>query len=146
MFVKKLTTNGMRSSDDNVVLQAIEFWSTVCEEENNIAEEIMDAQDMGVPPDRQSHQFAIRALEQILPDLLNILKKQGEDAEEGDWNPSMAAATCIDLLARNVEDQITPAVIKFVEQHIGSADWRHREAAVMAFGISPFLPLCQNQC
>jgi len=46
----------------------------------------------------------------------------------------MAAGTCLSLLAGAVQDAIVPAVIPFIEAHIKSQDWHHREAAVMTFG------------
>lgn len=46
----------------------------------------------------------------------------------------MAAGTCLSLLAGAVQDSIVPAVIPFIEAHIKSTDWHHREAAVMTFG------------
>jgi importin subunit beta-1 len=33
----------MKNNDDNVALQAVEFWSTVCEEEIELALEAQDA-------------------------------------------------------------------------------------------------------
>lgn len=47
---------------------------------------------------------------------------------------SMAAGTCLSLLAGAVQDSIVQPVIPFIEANIKSEDWHHREAAVMAFG------------
>jgi importin subunit beta-1 len=66
--------------------------------------------------------------------LLLLLTKQEELADEDEWNVSMAAGTCLSLLAGAVQDAIVPAVIPFIEAHIKSTDWHHREAAVMTFG------------
>lgn len=63
-----------------------------------------------------------------------LLTKQEEDADEDEWNVSMAASTCLGLLAGAVQDNIVPAVIPFIEAHIKSEDWHYREAAVMTFG------------
>jgi len=49
-------------------------------------------------------------------------------------NVSMAAATCLTLLAGAVQDSIVPVVIPFIESHIKSIDWHQREAAIMTFG------------
>jgi len=46
----------------------------------------------------------------------------------------MAAATCLSLLAQCVQDSIVSPIIPFVEGNIRNADWKYREAAVMAFG------------
>ncbi|CAG8614080.1 2754_t:CDS:10, partial [Ambispora leptoticha] len=129
-----LTVVGMKHDDERVALQAVEFWSTVCEEEIDLAQEALEAAETGEQPDRLSHNFAKAALPEILPVLLWLLTKQEEEADEEDWNVSMAAGTCLALLAQCVEDAVVGPVIPFVENHIRSSEWRFREAAVMAFG------------
>jgi importin subunit beta-1 len=66
--------------------------------------------------------------------LLQLLTRQDEDAEEGEWNVSMAAGTCLSFLAQAVHDPIVPAVIPFIEANIKQENWHEREAAVMTFG------------
>ncbi|KAJ1834510.1 karyopherin Kap95 [Coemansia sp. RSA 2711] len=128
-----LTVIGMKHEDEKIALQAIEFWSTVCDEEIELQIE-EDARDPGQPPERENYQFAKTALSQVLPTLLFLLTKQDADADEDEWNVSMAAATCLSLLAQTIGNDIVAPVIPFVEQHIRNPDWHYREAAVMAFG------------
>jgi importin subunit beta-1 len=66
--------------------------------------------------------------------LLQLLTRQDEDAEEGEWNVSMAAGTCLSFLAQAVHDPIVPAIIPFIEANIKQENWHQREAAVMSFG------------
>lgn len=66
--------------------------------------------------------------------ILQLLTRQDEDAEEGEWNVSMAAGTCLSFLAQAVHDPIVPAVIPFIEANIKQENWHEREAAVMTFG------------
>ncbi|KAF7320805.1 Importin N-terminal domain-containing protein [Mycena chlorophos] len=129
-----LTVVGMKHPDERVALQAVEFWSTVCEEEIDLAIEAQEAHDYGEAPETESKHFAKVALPEIVPVLLMLLTKQEEAADEDEWNVSMAAGTCLSLLAAAVQDAVVPAVIPFIEAHIKSTDWHHREAAVMAFG------------
>lgn len=139
-----LTVMGMKHPDENIALQAIEFWSTVCELEAELAWELSEAQEFGELPENESKFFAKVALPEILPVLLELLLRQDEDADEDEWNVSMAAGTCLGLLATAVQDGIVPLVTPFVEQmlptradyqtHGGAGDWHHREAGVMAFG------------
>ncbi|CAB11082.1 Importin subunit beta-1 [Schizosaccharomyces pombe] len=129
-----LTTQGMYNTNEQVALQAVEFWSTVCEEEIEVNLEIQEAQDLNEVPARQNHGFARAAAADILPVLLKLLCNQDEDADEDDWNISMAAATCLQLFAQVVGDLIVNPVLAFVEQNIQNPDWHQREAAVMAFG------------
>lgn len=130
----QLTVLGMKHADENVALQAVEFWSTVCDEEIELALEAEEAAEYGEAPERDSSHFARVALPEVLPVLLQLLTKQDEDATDDEWNVSMAAGTCLALLAQCVGDGIVAPIIPFVEGHIKSSDWRHREAAVMAFG------------
>lgn len=125
---------GMKHPEEPVALQAIEFWSTVCEEEIEIGIEAQEALAYGEEPAIVSKHFAKMALNEILPVLLELLTQQEEDADEDEWTKSMAAASCLELLARDVGDAIVQPVVPFVEQGIRSSEWRHREAAVMAFG------------
>lgn len=130
-----LTSLGMKATEESVALQAIEFWSTVCEEEIELAIEAVEAaEEYGEPPARESKHFARIALPEILPIILQLLTKQEEDADEDEWNVSMAAGTCLSLLARATGDMIVQPVIPFIEANIKSPDWHAREAAVMAFG------------
>ncbi|GAA5845418.1 hypothetical protein JCM11251_005067 [Rhodosporidiobolus azoricus] len=129
-----LTVLGMKHADENVALQAVEFWSTVCDEEIELALEAEEAAEYSEAPERESAHFARVALPEILPVLLLLLTKQDEDATDDEWNVSMAAGTCLALLAQCVGDGIVSPIIPFVEGNIKSADWRYREAAVMAFG------------
>lgn len=124
----------MKHADEQVALQAVEFWSTVCDEEIELALEAEEAADFSEAPDRESSHFARVALPEILPVLLLLLTKQDEDATDDEWNVSMAAGTCLALLAQCVGDGIVSPIIPFVETNIKSPEWRNREAAVMAFG------------
>ncbi|KAF6749546.1 karyopherin Kap95 [Ephemerocybe angulata] len=129
-----LTVVGMKHPDERVALQAIEFWSTVCEEEIELTLEAQEAADYGETPEQVSRDFAKIALPEIVPVLLMLLTKQEEDAEEDEWNVSMAGATALSLLAGAVQDAIVAPVIPFIEGNIKAEDWHNREAAVMAFG------------
>lgn len=129
-----LTINGMRSNEPRVNLQAIEFWSTVCEVEIDIMEEAAEAIEYGEKPLHTCFYFAKTALSEIVPVLLWRLTQQEEDADEDEWNPAMAAGTCLTLLASCVQNDVVGPVVQFVESHIRNQDWRFREAAVMAFG------------
>ncbi|KAI8976845.1 armadillo-type protein [Pilobolus umbonatus] len=129
-----LTVAGMNAEDERVALQAIEFWSTVCDEEMDLKEELLEAHEAGEQPERTIYHFAELALGDILPVLLWILTKQEEDYDEDEWTVSMAAATCLSLLAQCVGNLVLPPLVPFIEGNIQNENWRHREAAVMAFG------------
>ncbi|KAG0004545.1 karyopherin beta [Entomortierella chlamydospora] len=129
-----LTVQGMKHENERVALQAVEFWSTVCEEEIDLESARHEAFQNGAEPDVTNYNFAKAALPETLPVLLQLMAKQDEDDEEDDWNLSMAAGTCLSLTAQCVGDPIVGPVIQFVEANIRNAGWQYREASVMAFG------------
>ncbi|KDR09654.1 hypothetical protein L798_00780 [Zootermopsis nevadensis] len=129
-----ITLEAMKSDIDEVALQGIEFWSNVSDEEVDLAIEDSEAAEAGRPPQRTSRFYAKGALQFLVPVLVQKLTKQEEYDDEDDWNPSKAAGVCLMLLATCCEDNIVPFVLPFVKDNIKSADWRFRDAALMAFG------------
>ncbi|KAI8646872.1 armadillo-type protein [Parasitella parasitica] len=129
-----LTIAGMNNQDERVALQAIEFWSTVCDEEIDLKEELIEAHEAGEQPERESYHFAELALGDIVPVLLWTLTKQEDDYDEDEWTVAMASATCLSLLAQCTGNLIIQPVVPFIESNIQNENWRNREAAVMAFG------------
>ncbi|OAY65435.1 Importin subunit beta-1, partial [Ananas comosus] len=128
-----LTSNAVRGDEEPVALQAIEFWSTVCDEEIAIQEEYGGADEGS---SSLHHRFIEKALPSLVPMLLETLLKQEEDQDQDDsmWNLSMAGGTCLGLVARTVGDAVVPLVMPFVQENIMKADWHNREAATFAFG------------
>ena len=131
----QLTFSTIKSDQEAVASQAIEFWSTLCEEEMELIDEMADCELRGIPAPRQCVKYIAAALEHLGPLLTEALTKQDEDADLDDetWNLSMAAGTCLSLVSNTVEDLVVPVIMPFVQQHIKSDNWRFREAAIMAF-------------
>lgn len=129
-----LTANAVKGDEEAVALQALEFWSSICDEEIEIQEEYGGG-DAGSSVAAHSH-FVEKALPLLVPLLLETLLKQEEDQDQDDgiWNLSMAGGTCLGLVARTVGDAIVPLVMPFVENNITKPEWRNREAATFAFG------------
>ncbi|KAL8129418.1 hypothetical protein V2J09_018573 [Rumex salicifolius] len=128
-----LTANAIKADEEAVALQAIEFWSSICDEETELQEAI-DAQSG--QSDAPHSRFIEKALVSLAPVLLETLLKQDEEQDQDDsiWNLSMAGGTCLGLVARTVGDAIVPLVMPFVEANIVNPEWRCREAATYAFG------------
>lgn len=124
-----------QSSNDHLSMCAIEFWSTVCDEENYIAECI--AID-GAGSCKPSADLAKQALRFLVPILTEAMSRgaDGDDDEEGDdtWNSAMAAGTCLSLLAQAVGDDVVDAVLQFVNTSYQNASPNLREAAMLAYG------------
>ncbi|XP_973263.2 importin subunit beta-1 isoform X2 [Tribolium castaneum] len=129
-----ITLEAMKSDNDAVALQGIEFWSNVSDEEVDLSIEANEAADAGRPPARVSRHYAKGALQFIVPILLQKLTKQEELDDEDDWNPSKAAGVCLMLLATCCENEVVPHVLPFIKENIKSENWRFRDASLMAFG------------
>ncbi|KAJ9155733.1 Importin subunit beta-1 [Pleurostoma richardsiae] len=127
-----LTILGMKNPDEDVAKLAVEFWSTVCEEE--IAIEDDNAQVESSDQMRPFYNFSRVATNEVVPVLLTLLTKQDEDAADDEYNVSRAAYQCLQLYAQAVGATIIPPVIQFVEANLRSDDWHNRDAAVSAFG------------
>lgn len=129
----ELTANAVKGGDEGAALQAIEFWSSISDEE--IERQDSDAHYCG---DSEPPHFCFikKALPYLVPMLLDTLLKQDEDQEQDDgiWNLAMAGGTCLGLVAKTVGDDIVPLVMPFVEANILKTDWHSREAATFAFG------------
>lgn len=129
-----LTINGMQSSDDMVASMAVEFWSTVCEEEIDIQIQQEELGQDAAAAGRRHYMFAQHAIGQILPTLLTLLTRQEEDADDDDWSVAMAAGACLQLFAQDTGDAVVDLTLQFVSANITQSSWIQREAAVMAFG------------
>eukprot|EP01111_Echinosteliopsis_oligospora_P003973 TRINITY_DN1625_c0_g1_i2.p1 TRINITY_DN1625_c0_g1~~TRINITY_DN1625_c0_g1_i2.p1 ORF type:complete len:655 (-),score=151.14 TRINITY_DN1625_c0_g1_i2:191-2155(-) len=129
-----ITLESIKKDPEPVALQAIEFWSTVCDEEiyyNSVIEENLREH---VNPTVQCFNFIKGAVKFLTPLVLEALTKQDEHADEDSWDIAMAGATCLTLIAACVGNDIIPEVVGFVKEFILSPDWHYKEAAVMAFG------------
>lgn len=129
-----ITMDAMKSQNDEIALQGIEFWSNVCDEEYELQLLQQEAQEENRAPDRLSRVYARGALQYLVPDLLQRLTMQEETDDDDDWNPCKAAGVCLMLLANCAENMIIEHVFPFVNNNIRDANWCRREAAVMAFG------------
>uniref|UniRef100_A0A7S1UHI3 Importin N-terminal domain-containing protein n=2 Tax=Phaeomonas parva TaxID=124430 RepID=A0A7S1UHI3_9STRA len=132
----QLTLSSIKTQPEEVALQAVEFWSTLCEEEAILHEAIEDAQEYGTPQEelRPCMDYTKQALNELVPLLTHCLTQQDEDADEGTWNLAMAGSTCLRLVSSTVADDIINFIMPFITGNIQNQDWRAREAAVMAFG------------
>ena len=66
----------MKSEVNEIALQGIEFWSTVCDEETDLAIEAAEAEEQGRPPEQVSRFYVRGALSFLIEVLLQSLTKQ----------------------------------------------------------------------
>eukprot|EP01054_Gregarina_sp_Poly1_P003915 Gregarina_sp_Poly_1__3914@NODE_2171_length_2560_cov_409_677898_g1400_i0_p1_GENE_NODE_2171_length_2560_cov_409_677898_g1400_i0NODE_2171_length_2560_cov_409_677898_g1400_i0_p1_ORF_typecomplete_len783_score121_00HEAT_EZ/PF13513_6/2_3e03HEAT_EZ/PF13513_6/3_8e02HEAT_EZ/PF13513_6/1_5e07HEAT_EZ/PF13513_6/24HEAT_EZ/PF13513_6/1_8e04HEAT_EZ/PF13513_6/3HEAT_EZ/PF13513_6/1_7e02Vac14_Fab1_bd/PF12755_7/1_9e02Vac14_Fab1_bd/PF12755_7/62Vac14_Fab1_bd/PF12755_7/1_4e03Vac14_Fab1_bd/PF12755_7/85Vac14_Fab1_bd/PF1275 len=107
-------------------LSAIEFWSTICDEEILILEG-----DSRRPFLQYIHNYK----DSLLPVLFEAtIRAENEEVDEDEWNVSMAAGTSIGLCAQVLKDEILPLGLTFIEANFGNSKWNRREAAVLVYG------------
>ncbi|CAM9917727.1 unnamed protein product, partial [Laminaria digitata] len=131
----ELTLRTIREDQEDVALNAMEFWSSLCDEELEIMDEAAFERDPGTA--RVSQNYVKAALASLMPVVLETLSKQDEDSADDleHWDLAKAGATCLRLIAQLVEDDVVDLMVPFVTINIASqTNWRQREAAVMAFG------------
>jgi hypothetical protein len=121
----------IKTDEELVAQQAIEFWSTICEVELELQRELDDFGKSSVA----IHQFVRGSVRFFAPVLLETLLKQvsnvlsfvacvfltlpvfqDDDPESEDWNAQKASATCLRLVASLVRDEIVQYVMPFVMQ------------------------------
>ena len=76
LTLQTLTKATSDPSEDEVGQQAVEFWSTICDEELELAEDEEEAKEAGRQPDRASQNFVRGAVQHLCPLLLEALVKQ----------------------------------------------------------------------
>ena len=130
----KLTFNAITSDQDEVGLQSLEFWSSMCDVELDLIEEMNYAELEGRTDFVPCNYYVQTVLSTLIPLLTETLKKQEDDQDEDSWNLSMAAATCLALVAQVVGDACVDLTMTFITRNIESNEWRSKEAAIMAFG------------
>jgi transportin-1 len=146
-----------KDTDEEVALEACEFWSAYCEAQlppenlreflprlipillSNMAyaeddEALAEAEEDGSLPDR----------EQDLKPRFHASRFHGsEDAEDDDddiinvWNLRKCSAAAVDILSNVFGDDILPTLIPIVQVKLSNLDdatWKDREAAVLALG------------
>ncbi|CAK9008804.1 Importin subunit beta-1 (Karyopherin subunit beta-1) (ATKPNB1) [Durusdinium trenchii] len=126
-----LTLETIKSAPEKVAIPAMEFWSTICDEELFLMDLIQSGQPAG---GRASLNLIQQALPHLVPLLTETLTRRQSEDDDDTWNLAMAAGTCLALVAQVVGDGCVDLVLQFVTVNFNKADWKFREAAVLAYG------------
>ncbi|KAL0393479.1 UNVERIFIED_CONTAM: Transportin-1 [Sesamum latifolium] len=146
-----------KDTDEEVALEACEFWSAYCEAElppenlreflprlipillSNMAyadddESLLEAEEDGSLPDRD---------QDLKPRFHSSRFHGSEDVEDEDddivnvWNLRKCSAAALDFLSNVFGDEILPTLMPIVQAKLsatGDEAWKDREAAVLALG------------
>lgn len=128
-----LSLSALSNPEEQIGLKGLDFWTTICEVESQIAAELEDEPDNPTPP--ILYNYAKGALATIFPIVLRKLCEQEDDNINSDeYNIHSAAAICVESYALCERDAVIPYVVMFIEQNAQSQNWQEREAAIIAFG------------
>eukprot|EP00033_Pygsuia_biforma_P000570 GCRY01000672.1.p1 GENE.GCRY01000672.1~~GCRY01000672.1.p1 ORF type:complete len:926 (+),score=162.83 GCRY01000672.1:237-2780(+) len=113
------------TSDNNAARQAVEFWTSLAEEESCLIEEGDESLD-----------YVRRFGGPMLPKFLTLLEFQDMYADADDWTLAAAAALTLSFFALLLENNIVECVMKFVQERLSNmnAEWRALDAGLVAFG------------
>ncbi|KAJ3429676.1 importin subunit beta-1 [Anaeramoeba flamelloides] len=121
---------------ENVILQAIEFWSTICEEEISISEENEKIKEFGGEIEQVSKGYISTVSETLLPEICNLFVKQTDfsEEEEGIWNIEKATIVCLTIFSTIIGDQIFTILANFINDNLISDEWNKKDAAILTLG------------
>ena len=118
------TINVLKNQEnEDLGLIALEVWSSICDEEL----ERIEKNDLQKP----CRNYIQTAFTVLVPIFLDCLVNHNET--DDDWTVAVSAACCLSQIAEIIRDPITNLVLEYVGKHIGSTDWKARNAAVLAF-------------
>ena len=121
--------NAIVKEDEAIGKQALEFWITLSEKELSILEEI---EETGA--EIKNYEFVQKAMQNVMPVILESLTKQDEDPENEEATIATQAGTLLRSISNLVKEKILPLVFPFINKFINDNDWRKWEAATFAFG------------
>ncbi|KII62527.1 Importin subunit beta [Thelohanellus kitauei] len=124
-----ITFEAMKSDDDAVILQGIEFWSTLAEVEQELIECFNIDENIGIT----CMNYCQKALPYIVPCLINRMCVD-EENDEDTWSPHKAAGVCLMLLARVCADEMSSHLLPFIASNYNSTDHMRRDATMLALG------------
>lgn len=113
-----------KPNNDEVGVLAVEFWSTICDEE---------VARLKKPTTAASCKNYIQTASPILLQLL-LESLTNTPADEDDTRDvSLSSACCISLMAEILKDNIIQKVLEYVQDSIQSDQWEKKKAGVLAF-------------
>ncbi|TVU20436.1 hypothetical protein EJB05_36644, partial [Eragrostis curvula] len=123
--VTKLILLANKDSDDEVALEACEFWSAYCDVSmppEDIVVEMVYADD--------DESLAYAEEDKSFPD-----RDQGDNDAVNVWNLRKCSAAGLDVLSNVFGDSILPTLMPSIEQNLTRTDdasWKERETAVLS--------------
>eukprot|EP00924_Labyrinthula_sp_SR-Ha-C_P013297 augustus_masked-scaffold_45-processed-gene-1.126-mRNA-1 protein AED:1.00 eAED:1.00 QI:0/-1/0/0/-1/1/1/0/883 len=118
----KVTFEAIQNSSEEVSMQAIEFWTTLAEEE------------LYVKTHNNFLQSAYKELVPLLLTSLTRLRTAEDDSIQTTRTLTTSAALCLSTLTPLLGQNLLPLILPYVEKHINDENPILREASLTAFG------------
>nr|UXY87347.1 importin beta-1 SU [Cryptomonas sp.] len=116
----ELTIETISNDNDLVVLQVIEFWSTIADEEFQLNMDVYQALNEGRFISFYSRNY-ISKTSSYLPDLLlNCIKTKNETERVDEWNCCSAAGACLNIMSQASPREVIYPVIFFIDKNISN--------------------------
>ena len=81
----QLTTNSITQDNEEVAKAAIEFWTSLCEVEQDLIDEEAELRARGLPIEHPCMRYVDAAMQHLAPILFQTLTKQNEDPDIDDF-------------------------------------------------------------
>ena len=94
--ISQLSLKAIKEDEEEVATMAMEFWSTIVDEELGLQMAIEDGEE----EEKALLNITKQATPFFVPVLLECLTKQTEDDDEDTWTVAKAAAVCLSLFAQ----------------------------------------------
>jgi importin subunit beta-1 len=128
--ISQLTLKAIKEDEQEVGTTALEFWSTIVEEELGIQDEL---EESGTS-EQELLNITVQAVPHFVPVLLECLTKQTGDEDDDEWTVYKAAGVCLELVSQCAKDSVVEIVMTFVNANVTNANWIFQDAATLAFG------------
>ena len=122
----EVTSNASQNENAEVGASAFEFWTTLIDDETE--RKLKGGMCMNYV--ESCKESLIQMI--LINGLLNI--QFDEDEDEDDWGHSVSAGNCLQKLALLIKNDIMEPVLKFVDERVGTADWKQKYPALVALG------------
>jgi importin subunit beta-1 len=130
IFDQTLTT--FEQCNEEVGLKAIEFWSTLADEEFQIILDSIQALSEGRIPKTYSEQFIIKS-GSVLPFVLLQFIQHKKMSENEEWNCNSAVGLCLNLMSQAGPNEILSRFVDFIETKVSlNSEIKLKQAAIFS--------------
>jgi importin subunit beta-1 len=118
LFFFQLTIQTIEKDNDLVILQAIEFWATIANEEFEMNMDEYQALNEGRFFKPYSQNYILKVSSCLTGLLLNCIKLKNKEEYVEEWNCYNAAGACLNIMSQVSPREVIYSVIWFIDKNI----------------------------